>query len=139
MTLELSDIELAKVRAVTDWFLPSLGDYPTLDVADPDGTVLALVLSQLAPLSESITAALAAVPQDGVDAHMAALADSDEAQFTLLRTLCLGWYLTCRPVWSAFGYTGRVPTPILPGAADHDLRDDILAPVRERGKIFREA
>lgn len=139
MTLALTEIELATVRSVTAWFLPDLSEYPTLDDADPDGSVLALVLSHLAPLGESISAALAAVPSDDVDAHMTALQRKDDEEFTLLRTLCLGWYLTCRPVWSTLGYTGRVATPIGPGEAEHFLRDDILAPVRVRGKIFRPA
>lgn len=139
MMLALNDIELATLRTVTDWFLPALDGYPSLTEADPDERVLALVLSQMTPHSEAITAALAAVPTDDVDAHLTQLPSRDEEQFLLLRTLCLGWYLTCRPVWAALGYPGRVPNPISPGEADHDLRDGILDAVRLRGKIFREA
>lgn len=139
MTLVLNESELTTLRSVTAWFLPDLSEYPSLDEADPDGTVLALVLTHMAPMHEPISGALAAVPFDDVDAHMTALQRRDDEEFTLLRTLCLGWYLTCRPVWSTLGYAGRVPTPIGPGEADHFLRDDILDPVRARGKIFRPA
>jgi hypothetical protein len=139
MTLQLNASELDTLRNVTGWFLPALDGYPSLADADPDERVLALVLSQMTPLSEAITAALAAVPGDAVDAHMTELGGCDEDGFILLRTLCLGWYLTCRPVWAALGYTGRAPTPISPGDADYDLRDGILDAVRERGKIFRGA
>ena len=138
MTLQLNAIERKSLRRVTDWFLPALDGYPSLAIADPDERVLALVLTQLEPLGEAITAALAAVPSDGVDAHMTELHDRDEDGFILLRTLCLGWYFTCRPVWVALGYPGRVALPIAPGDADYDLRDGILDPVRLRGKIFRD-
>ena len=138
MTLEITAVESHALRAVSEWFLPSLEGYPSLNDADPEGHVLVLVLRQLTPLRDEITAALGAVPIDGVAEHMTDLRDCNEEQFTLLRTLCLGWYLTCRPVWTALGYTGRVPTPIASGDADHDLRDDILEPVRRRGSVFRE-
>lgn len=137
MTLELNDIELRSLRSVAGWFLSASDDYPSLDAADPDGRVLALVLSQLTPLREDITSALAQVPTDGVDGYLTELQTVDDGRFQLLRTVCLGWYLTCRPVWVALGYTGRLPTPISPGDADHDLRDGILDPVIKRGKIFR--
>lgn len=133
----LNDIERATLVRVADWFLPDLERYPRLADADPDGGVLELVLSQLAPLQEAIVAALADVPADGLDHYLTALESSDAEQFVLLRTVCLGWYLTCRPVWTALGYTGRTPTPISPGDAEGFLRDDVLAPVRMRGKIFR--
>ena len=138
MTLQLNVIELEALRRVTDWFLPALDGYPSLADADPDGRVLTMVLTQLVPLGEAITAALAAVPDDGVDAHMTELHGRDEDGFILLRTLCLGWYLTCRPVWAALGYPGRLPVPVAPGDADYDLRDGLLEPVRRRGKIFRD-
>ena len=139
MAITLSPAERVALLAAAQWFLPPDNAYPSFAEADPDDQVLHLVLEQLAPLQDEIHAALAAVPAGDVEEYMGGLSDADAAQFETLRTLCLGWYFTCRPVWELLGYTGRRPVPITEGEADHHLRGGILDPVIERGKIYRPA
>lgn len=139
MAFTLSDNEHRALRAAAHWFLPPDESYPSFAEADPDSQVLPLVLDQLAPLHAEIRAALAAIPDGDIEEYMEGLVAADPGQFETLRTLCLGWYFTCRPVWNLLGYTGRRPVPITEGEAEHHLRDGILDPVIERGKIYRPA
>lgn len=139
MSVELTAEEQRALRAAATWFLPPSAAYPSFDHADPDNSVLGRVLHQLAPLHDEIRAALHALPANGVADHLHDLQATDADQFATLRTVCLGWYFTCRPVWNALGYTGRRPAPIGVGEAEHHLRDGLLDPVIKRGKIFRPA
>ncbi|MUL81861.1 MULTISPECIES: hypothetical protein [unclassified Mycolicibacterium] len=139
MTFTLSDAEHRALLSAAGWFLPPSDKYPTFAVADPDNAVLALVLEQLEPLEDEIRAVLAGVPDEGVEGNMTALEESSPEQFEILRTLCLGWYFTCRPVWNVLGYTGRRPVPIGAGEAEQYLSGGILDAVIQRGKIYRPA
>lgn len=137
MTIVLDDAEHCALLRAAEWFLPPNEQYPTFAAADPNRQVLALVLDQLVPLETELRAALAAIPEYGVADYLDNLPAAAPDHFDMLRTLCLGWYFTCRPVWHVLGYTGRRPIPIRAGEAEEYLSDGLLAPVVERGKIYR--
>lgn len=133
----LSPSQHDAAAAVAAWFFPPSADYPSSDQADPDGSVLLMVLEQLRPLRAQILAAINAVRLSDVNSHMVDLEDSDADAFELLRVLFVGRYLSCKPVWEMLGYTGRKPRPILEGEADMYLRDGLVEPAIARGKVYR--
>ena len=140
MITALTSAELAAARQMADFFMPATPGFPSSSEADPDESVLRLVLEQLRPVLPEIAAALDAAPidgGDGVDGYLRRLRDQDAETYELLRVLFVGRYLTCRPVWRILGYNGRRPHPIQPGEVEHDLEGDILLPVQVAGKIYR--
>lgn len=138
----LTSAELATAREMADWFMPATPGFPSSREADPDESVLHLVLEQLRPVRAQLAAAfdaaaLDAAAADGVDGYLSRLREQDSETYELLRVLFVGRYLTCRPVWRLLGYDGRRPHPIKPGEAERDLDDDILGPTVALGKIYR--
>ena len=133
----LTSADLATAREMADWFMPATPGFPSSSEADPDESVLRLVLEQFRPVWPEISAALGAASVQGVDRYLRRLAEQDDETFELLRVVFVGRYLACRPVWRVLGYTGRRPHPIQPGEAERDLADDILGPVIAAGKIYR--
>ncbi|NUH40166.1 hypothetical protein HUF15_25975 [Streptomyces samsunensis] len=133
----LSPAQLRTARRMADWFMPEVPGFPTNAEADPDESVLRLVLDELHPHTGSIFSSLDAVVDGDIGDYLAHLGTDAPERYELLRILFIGRYLACRPVWSVLGYTGRRPLPIQPGEAEAHLRDDLLGPVRSRGKVYR--
>ncbi|MDJ0459844.1 hypothetical protein PUN71_021785 [Arthrobacter sp. NQ7] len=137
MTSILTPERTETARKIAEWFVPQVDGYPTTAEADPDNSVLNLVLDQLQSHWTVIGEALDAAQDADVPEYLERLAAEEPATYGILRTVFVGRYLTCRPVWEVLGYTGRRPVPILPGEAEKFLEGGLLEPVRSRGKIYR--
>lgn len=137
MSQGLTAAQLSAALEMAEWFMPPTPGFPTNADADPDMSVLRLVLDQFRPSMPQITAALDQAAQEETDTYLRRIRDGDTLTYELLRVLFIGRYLSCRPVWAVLGYTGRRRLPIQPGDAERDLQDGILDPVVARGKIFR--
>lgn len=137
MTEVLTAQQVDTLHAMAEWFMPAVEGYPSNDDADPDGSVLLLALDQLRPLLPAIAAALDCAAREGVTSYLQRIDATEADTYELLRTLLIGRYLMCRPVWDVLGYTGRRPSPIQLAEYENEFTDGILEPVLARGKIFR--
>lgn len=135
--LELTDAQLEILDTMSEWFIGPVDGFPTVAEADPENAVLRMALEQLSPLHAEITAAIDGASGLDVAAYLSDLEARGTPAFEILRTLLIGRYLSCRPVWKILGYSGRRPIPIRPGEAEEYLPAELLAPVRARGKIYR--
>lgn len=135
--LELSDEQYAILAKMADWFIGPVEGFPSTEEADPENAVLHLALEQLRPLHDELVAAINAANGVDIDHYLADLEDRGAPEFEYLRTLLVGRYLSCRPVWKVLGYTGRRPIPIRQGEADEYLSGGLLDAPIARGKIYR--
>lgn len=142
----------SRLRVVGDVLMPRHGVFPSFTEADPDGAVLGAALHELRrdlPMLMSVIAALggcdSADAESGqLDQRLMEVRATNPGGFEMLRVLIVGAYLSCRSVWDALGYPGRVDNPVrddeakqwldIPGS---DSADALLEPVRQRGPIFR--
>ena len=137
MTEPLSAHQLETLHVMAEWFMPAVNGYPTNAEADPDGSSLLLALDQLRPMLPAILRAADDAGREEVDTYLNRIDATQADTYELLRTLFVGRYLMCRPVWDKLGYTGKKPLPIGQIEFDNDFSDGILEPVIARGKIYR--
>lgn len=133
----LTEQQVATLDLVSEWFIAPSDGYPSVTEADPDGEVLRTVLTALRPILSQISAALDAASGQDLDTYLPQLDDAGSPDFEVLMLVSRARYLSARPVWKVLGYTGRRPSPIEPGEADHYLRDGLLDPAIRRGKVYR--
>jgi len=121
---------------------PQHATFPSFREADPTGEVLDAALVELRRDLPRIIELLDSAGDRGVDAWLADLRGENPSGFETLRVLLAGSYLSCRPVWRALNYPGRVDNPVADGeevawlTVDGEA-DGLLAAVRKRGPVYR--
>lgn len=150
--MTIDDDVVTRLRTVGDVLMPRHGVFPSFTEADPDGSMLEAALHELRrdrPTLLSVVAELgevtgADVARGHLEARLAGVRAANPSGFELLRVLIVGAYLSCRSVWDALGYPGRVDNPVRDDEASRWLdvagsntADALLEPVRRRGPVFR--
>jgi hypothetical protein len=127
------------LKALADMLMPAAGRMPSASEADPDGAWLDRVLTVRPDLVPALTRVLRVADGRDPGAEVRRLKAQDPAGFLAVATAVAGAYHLNPDVRARYGYPGQAPSLPDPGESNHDLRDDVLAPVIQRGPIYRQA
>jgi hypothetical protein len=137
---ELSGEQRETLGQLADGLIPAAGKMPSATQAGVEGKwvdrALAIRPDLSAPLREVLTAA--ARSADATEG-LQRLERDDPAGLALLKQVVAGAYYMAPPVRKRMGYRGQPRTPIREGEAERYLGEELLAPVRARGRCYRPA
>ncbi len=128
----LPDDVRARLVVVADLLVPAGDGMPAASEVDLVERWLPRVLAADPSLDPDVRAVAAC----GTWAELEALHARDATTFDRAAWAIVCAYTMHPRVRKRMGYPGQGPSPILPDESEWYLRDDILAPVRERGPIY---
>jgi hypothetical protein len=136
---QLTDAEIAMLRAIADVLIPASGDNPPA-TSEPDlDRCLRCAIDARADAFDAITAILAplsgAAPEV-IDQALRKLHADQPATFQALSAVTAGAWLLTPTVRKRIGYPGQRRDPARLEEAADQISDGILDPVIARGPIF---
>lgn len=128
----------ATLAALAGALIPAAGDMPSAPDVDVHGRWIDRSLRARPELSGRLVEILDASAGDEPAAVVERLRATDTDTLEFLLDLVTTAYYMSPKVRKRLGYPGQRADLPLPDEADHYLRDEILAPVVQRGPIYRD-
>ncbi|XVQ89121.1 hypothetical protein ACQP2K_17405 [Microbispora siamensis] len=138
LTAELSDTSRTRLAALADVLIPGGSGLPSATEADVAGQWINRALGANPDLADPVAHVLAIEGEPGEVLEQLRLRDRDV--FDGFAFAVGGAYFMNPAVRRALGYPGVAPRrlPAAEGEAEYYLEDDILAPVLDRGPVYRQ-
>jgi choline dehydrogenase-like flavoprotein len=138
LATRVSPEQLETLAALTDVLIPAGNGKPSASEADRAGKWLARVLAARPDLEPGLVAVLAAAQGRDPQREVRRLHEEEPDKFKTLATAVSGAYYMNLKVRKRIGYPGQGKRPPFPDEAEYDLRDGLLDPVIERGRIHKQ-
>ncbi|MEV1289085.1 hypothetical protein [Micromonospora sp. NPDC049679] len=137
LSTELGDASRARLAALADVLIPGGSGLPSASEADVAGQWINRALAANGDLAGAVTQVLAT--PGAPDEVLSDLRLSHPDVFERFAFAVAGAYFMNPAVRDALGYPGIAPRrlPAADGEAEYFLEDDVLAPVVDRGSIYR--
>ena len=129
MLARLTAEQRAVLDRLGDALIPASDGMPAWSEVEHSEKWLERALAARADLFERLVSALDAVKDLGPLAAVRHLHSSDQDGFRAVATIVSGAYYINMKVWRRIGYPGQGGRLPFPDEFEHDIRDDLLAPV----------
>jgi choline dehydrogenase-like flavoprotein len=138
LATRVSPEQLETLAALADVLIPAGNGKPSASEADRAGKWLARALAARPDLEPGLVAVLAAAQGRDPQREVRRLHEEEPDNFKTLATAVSGAYYMNLKVRKRIGYPGQGKRPPFPDEAEYDLRDGLLDPVIERGRIHKQ-
>jgi hypothetical protein len=137
MAEPLTDDQRATLAALADVLVPGDGEMPSASAAGVADRWVDRALGSRPDLAGVLTETLDAGRGEDPAAYLAKLEQSEPERFEAVKLIVAGSYFMSPRTRKRLGYPGQIRYPIAPDEAEYYEVDQLLAPVRARGEVYR--